>query len=196
LPSSTALYGARPTTPARCREEEPLGGCPGSRFINDKIEVERQFGQFALQHPSIDVVVLRLAPVVGPTSDNPVTRLLRTRLIPSLMGWDPLWQALHENDAAEALQRALVCPRGTYNVAAPGVMPWSSMVKQAGGRVVPMPASLLQIVTSALESVGRTSVPHPLVAYLKYSLVADAECAAAALGFLPRYSMAEALSSL
>lgn len=196
LASLTALYGARPTSPAMVGEDAPLAGCAGSRFINDKVEVERQFAAFRTANPEVATVVLRFAPLVGPTSDNPVTRWLKTRIIPTFLGHDPLWQALHENDAAEALQRAMVCPPGVYNVAADGVMPLSGVVRQAGGRILPLPAPLLRTVVSALESVGRTSVPDALLDYLQYSLVADASRAPSALGFLPRYSMAEALSSL
>jgi UDP-glucose 4-epimerase len=196
LASLTALYGARPTAAAVLTEDAPLSGCAGSRFINDKIEVERQFASFRTRHPDVATVVLRFAPLVGPTSDNPVTRWLRTRTIPTLLGYDPLWQALHENDAAEALQRALVCESGVYNVAADGVMPLSGVVRHAGGRAVPMPAPVLKGVVRALESLGRASVPDALLDYLQFSLVADASRAAAALGFLPRYSMAEAVSSL
>jgi UDP-glucose 4-epimerase len=196
LASLTALYGARPSHAAVLTEDAPLAGCAGSRFINDKIEVERQFASFRTRHPGVATVVLRFAPLVGPTSDNPVTRWLRTGTIPTLLGYDPLWQALHENDAAEALQRALVCESGVYNVAADGVMPLSGVVRHAGGRAVPMPAPVLKGVVRALESLGRASVPDALIDYLQFSLVADASRAAAALGFLPRYSMAEAVSSL
>jgi len=194
--SMTALYGARAQSPAVLTEKDPLMGCAGSRFINDKVEVERQFAAFRENNPEVETVVLRFAPLVGPTSDNPVTRWLRTGLIPTMMGYDPLWQALHENDAAEALQRALVCPPGVYNVAADGVMPLSGLIRQAGARGVPLPGPVLRTVVSALESVGRTTVPDALLDYLQYSLVADASTAPRALGFLPRYSMAEALSSL
>ncbi len=196
LASMTALYGARAQAPAILSEDGPLTGCPGSRFINDKVEVERQFAAFREANSEVETVILRFAPLVGPTSDNPVTRWLRTGLIPTMMGYDPLWQALHENDAAEALQRALVCPPGVYNVAADGVMPLSGVIRQAGARGLPLPGPVLRTVVSALESVGRTSVPDALLDYLRYSLVADASRAPAALGFLPRYSMAEALSSL
>ena len=196
LASSTALYGARPQAPAVLAEGSTLAGCPGSRFINDKVEVEKQFAQFRDRHPKISVVVLRFAHLVGPTSDNPVTRWLRTRIIPTLLGYDPLWQALHENDAAEALQRALNCPSGIYNLAAAGVMPLSNVIRSSGGHVVPMPAPVLKGIVRALEGVGKTSVPDALLDYLQYNLVADASRAAGALGFLPRYSMAEAVSSL
>jgi UDP-glucose 4-epimerase len=196
LGSMTALYGARPYAAAVLSEDAPLTGCHGSRFINDKVEVEHQVASFRKLHPEVAVVVLRFAPLVGPTSDNPLTRLLRTRTIPTLLGFDPLWQALHENDAAEALQRALVCESGIYNLAADGVMPLSGVVRQSGGRAVPMPGPVLKGVVRALESLGRASVPDALLDYFQYSLVADASRAAAALGFLPRYSMEEALSSL
>src|SRR5438067_6411672 len=35
VPSMTALYGARASNAALIREDAPLYGCPGSRFVND-----------------------------------------------------------------------------------------------------------------------------------------------------------------
>ena len=123
FPSLTALYGARPNGPALITEATLLAGCPGSRFINDKVEVENQLHAFRTAHPLMQVLVLRFAPIVGPTSDNPITRWLRTRIVPTLLGFDPLWQVLHEEDAADALHAALFTEAaGAFNVAADGVL--------------------------------------------------------------------------
>ncbi|MFY0576044.1 NAD-dependent epimerase/dehydratase family protein [Cystobacter fuscus] len=71
VPSLTALYGARASHPALLSEETPLTGCPGSRFINDKVEVEKQVRVFRERHPETRVIVLRFAPMFGPNMDNP-----------------------------------------------------------------------------------------------------------------------------
>ncbi|HSP78699.1 MAG TPA: NAD-dependent epimerase/dehydratase family protein, partial [Myxococcaceae bacterium] len=46
VPSHTAVYGARRQHPALLPEETPLSGCPGSRFVSDKVEVEKQVRTF------------------------------------------------------------------------------------------------------------------------------------------------------
>lgn len=197
LPSLTALYGARPNGPAFLSEHAALAGCDGSRFITDRVEVERQVEAFAQAHPQTHVVVLRFAPMLGSRADNPITRLLRTRLIPSVLGFDPLWQVVHEDDAADALHRALHCAgRGAFNIASPEVLPFSALVRLSGGYSLPLPGPVLRATIRLLESLGVPSVPVPLLDFLTYNWVADLARATDQLGFVPRRSATRAATSL
>ncbi|MCI0671852.1 MAG: NAD-dependent epimerase/dehydratase family protein, partial [Myxococcaceae bacterium] len=197
LPSQTALYGARRQAPALLTEDSPLEGCPGSRFITDKLEVERQVRVFAERHPSTRVLVLRMAPVVGPHQDNPVTRLLALAVVPTLMGFDPLWQALHEEDAARALHLALVVDAvGAFNVVGRGVLPLSGLIRAARRVPLPLPAAVATSALRALNMVGAAGVPVPLLDYLRFSWVADGGRAEAALGFTPEFHTRDAVASL
>ncbi len=197
FPSLTALYGARAQAPALLTEETPLFGCPGSRFISDKVEVEQQLEVFRQSHPQTRVIILRFAPIVGPTVDNPLTRWLKTRIVPTLLGFDPLWQVVHEDDAAAALHLALSTEaQGVFNVAAPGRLTLSGLVRGAGGWAIPLPRPLARAAISLLEAVGASSVPAPLLDFLTYSWVADEHRAEEELGFVPRYESKEAIASL
>lgn len=197
FPSLTALYGARPNAPALITEATLLAGCPGSRFVNDKVEVEHQLEAFRSAHPQMQVLVLRFAPIVGPTSDNPITRWLRTRVVPTLLGFDPLWQVLHEEDAADALLAALFTEAtGAFNVAAEGVLPLSAVVKLSGGFAVPLPRSLLANAMRALEALGAPTALPPLMDYLHYSWVADGSRAARDLQFSPKWQARDAIAAV
>ncbi len=197
FPSLTALYGARPNAPALMTEATHLAGCRGSRFVNDKVEVEQQLKAFTAANPQTKVVVLRFAPIVGPTSDNPITRWLKTRVVPTLLGFDPLWQVLHEDDAADALHSALRCEAsGTFNVAADGVLPLSAVVKLSGGRALPLPRQLLLRAFEALEALGAPTALPPLIDYLNYSWVTDGSRAARELQFLPRWHATDAVAAV
>lgn len=197
FPSLTALYGARPNGPALITEATVLAGCPGSRFVNDKVEVEQQLSAFSTAHPQMQVLVLRFAPIVGPTSDNPVTRWLKTRVVPTLLGFDPLWQVLHEDDAAEALHTALFSEaRGAFNVAADGVLPLSAVVKLSGGRALPLPGPVLAAAMRALEALGAPTALPPLMDYLHYSWVTDGSRAARDLQFLPKWQARDAIAAV
>ena len=133
VPSFTLVYGARPGNPVLLSEDAPLHGCPGSRFVTDRVEVERQLATFRTDHPGIGLTVLRFAPVLGPTVDNPATRYFRRPLVPTLLGFDPLWQAVHEEDARAALLAVLDTPAsGTFNVVSDDVLPLSTLVRTAG----------------------------------------------------------------
>lgn len=197
LPSMTALYGARPTSPSVLTEDAPLSGCAGSRFINDKVEVENQLKRFAKTHPDTKVLVLRFAPVVGPTANNPVTRWLGTKVIPTLLGFDPLWQVLHEEDAADALHVALTTEaEGVFNVVAEGVLPLSSLVKLSGGRVLPLPSRLVTAALTTLASYGAPTTQPSMLDFMHFSWVADGRRAQEQLPFVPRYDAVQAVSAI
>lgn len=197
VPSLTALYGARANAPFYLTEENPLAGAEGSRFIQDKVEVERQLERFQRAQRKTRVLVLRFAPMVGPRSNNPVTRLLKNRVVPTLLGFDPPWQVLHEEDAARALHLALTVGQdGVFNVVSDGLMPLSALVALSGGRVLPMPRPVLLGVIGALEAAGVSAVPPTLLDFLRFPCIADGERAARELGFVPRYTAREAAASM
>ncbi|WP_426752432.1 SDR family oxidoreductase [Myxococcus sp. Y35] len=197
VPSMTAVYGARGNNPAMLREDSPLQGCPHSRFVTDKVEVEGQVRAFRERHPDMRVLVLRFAPVLGPSVDNPATRFLRNPVVPTLLGFDPLWQGLHEEDAARALHLALRADTsGEINVVGRGVMPLSGLIQQAGARPLPLPGPLFRAALHALDAVGAGTLPVALLDYIHYSWVADGERAESALGFIPLHHVRDAAAAL
>ncbi len=197
VPSTTVVYGARPGNPILLDEDAPLHGCAGSRFVTDRVEVERQLMAFRRDHPAVGLTVFRFAPVLGPTVDNPATRYFRRPLVPTLLGFDPLWQAIHEEDARELLLRVLVSPvSGTFNAVGEDVLPLSSLIRLAGTMPLPLPPPLARAALRGLNSAGITATPSALLDYLHYSWVADGTRARIQLGFRPRFGAREAAASV
>src|SRR5438876_996424 len=59
---------------------------------------------------------------------------------PSLLGFDPLMQFLHEEDAVSALCLALVSDvRGAFNIVGEGVLPYSTVLAMLGRLPLPLP---------------------------------------------------------
>jgi UDP-glucose 4-epimerase len=197
VPSYTLVYGARPENPALLSEDAPLHGSAASRFVSDRVEVEKQVAAFRTSHPEVAVTVLRFAPVLGPSADNPATRFFRRPVAPTLLGFDPLWQALHEDDACAALLHVLDRPStGVFNVVSGDVLPLSAMVGLAGSRALPLPAPLARAILRGLNAAGVTATPPSLLDYLHYACVADGTRCRQLLDFVPRYSAREALQAL
>lgn len=197
VPSLTAVYGAQKNAPARLRETSPLMGCPSSRFISDKLEVERQIRAFRTAHPDVRITVLRFAPVLGHNIDNPATRLLQGRVVPTVLGFDPPWQAIHEDDAADALQHALHADvEGEFNVVGPGLLPFSGLVELAGGRVLPLPGPLARTALRLLSAAGLMQLPIALLDYIHYPWVADGGRSEEQLRFVPKHDVRVAAQAL
>jgi UDP-glucose 4-epimerase len=187
LKSTTAVYGATAGDPAVWTEsmspETPRHG-----FGKDAIEVEDYVRSFDRRRPDVAVTVLRLANQVGPTVDNPLTRYFELPVCPTVLGFDPRLQFLHEEDTAEVLLRATLGPAsdGTFNVAGDGVVLLSQAIRTAGKPALPIPEPLVNRVA---ELVGRSVDFSPeQVRFLQYGRVADTSAAAGQLGFLPKWT--------
>lgn len=192
--SQTLLYGASPSNPNFLSESHPLRGDPDSQFLRDKIEAEGAVQRFAQQMPGTVVTVLRVAPILGPTVNNYVTRYLGRRLVPTLMGFDPLVQFVHEVDALAAFKLAAMrdCP-GTYNIVGEGVLPLSTVIKLAGRTALPIPHPIAYAMASVAWAAQLSEAPPEFLDYLRWICVADGERAYQKLRFRPAFTTREAV---
>jgi UDP-glucose 4-epimerase len=192
--SHTWLYGAEPTNPNFLTEDHPLRARRDEPFFADRIEAEAEALRFARPGKGRVVTLLRTAPMIGPTVHNTLTRTLRRRLVPAVLGFDPLWQFVHESDAVAAFKLAVDrdCP-GVFNVAGVGVLPWSTVIKLAGRAPLLLPRSVLQGAAGAAWRLGVGGAPPALLDYLQYLCVVDGGRAQQVLGFDPAYTSREAL---
>lgn len=194
LRSTTLTYGAHPSNPNYLPETAALRGGSQSSFIADKIEAEAQTTRFAEQHPDRVVTVLRLAPLLGPTADTIATIFLRRRLCPTLLGFDPLVQVLHEDDARDALVRVLEEDHpGAFNVGGPGVVPLSRAIALSGATAMPVPSRVLRGMSHGLWTMQLGDFPPGLVPFLKYPCVADLRLMRERLRLEPTYDVVDAL---
>lgn len=185
--SDTGFYGASPRNPSVLGETTRPQGKP-SRFQRDLSEMERFIAEAATRHPNTQFSVLRFAPIFGPRIKNPISRYLTLPSVPTLMGFDPRLQFIHENDAVAALEHAADHDvAGTFNVAAPGQM-YLSRVLRLGRRIPqPLPGRLFDGAVSGLSRVN-ISVPDHLKGLLKHGRVTDTTRMTQILGFEPSFA--------
>lgn len=196
LASTTDLYGAFPTNPNFLTEGHPLRGGELSAFLHDKVDVERQCARFQQKHPKAVVTVLRPCTIVGPTIHNYKTHYLQHPIIPSVLGYDPLVQFVHESDIVRAFCLAIERPvAGAFNIVGHGVMPLSRALAMAQRIRVPVAGPLLYAIGRLLWQLDLSAVPAMHLNFLKYPCVADGERARRGLGFTAVYSTQEALLS-
>jgi UDP-glucose 4-epimerase len=192
--SQTWLYGAHPSNPNFLTEKHPLRAPRNEPYFADKVEAEEQARKFGQRSPGVVVTILRTAPILGPTVHNAVTSYLARKLVPTMMGFDPLVQFLHEVDAIAALHLALVRDvPGTFNVVGDGVLPLSTVIKLAGRIAIPIPHPLARTVAAVGWVAQLVEAPPSFLKYLRFLCVADGQRAREALGFTPAYTSREAL---
>jgi UDP-glucose 4-epimerase len=167
--SSTVVYGTSREDPAVFAEDTPPSRPPVTRIERSLTEVESYVNDFALDHPSKAVSLLRYPNVLGPDITTSLTRALDLPAVPSILGFDPLLQFVHEDDVVRSLRFAMDHElRGTFNVAGDGLLPWSEIVALAGKRRWPLPPIGTAEVAGALKAAGIVHLTPELLAMLRY----------------------------
>jgi UDP-glucose 4-epimerase len=196
LMSSTAVYGADSKNPAYLTEEASLAGSRDYGSIRDLIEIEAFCNGFRRQFPQKTLTILRFPNIVGPTVDSPMTKFLSEPLSPSLLGFDPMMQLIHEADVVNALAHIVQTDyAGVYNVAADDLMPLSKVMGLAGKKRVPVFHLFAywgysMIGGSGLRLLKRLPIE---LDYIRYRWVGDLQKMREELEFSPSFSAEDAL---
>ncbi|MDX9999797.1 MAG: NAD-dependent epimerase/dehydratase family protein [Polyangia bacterium] len=197
--SQGMCYGANPNNPAYLREDHPLEAAsgPNDTFFADKIDAEHQVRQFAQERPEVTVTVLRMAPVLSAQSSNVISRMLTSRTIPVLLGYDPLMQFLHPSDASSALKQVIDHEHpGVFNIASNGVLPLRTVIGLLGRLPLPVPASVASRLGHFLWMGQVVDVPPSFLSFLRYPCVLDTDKARFELGFEPEHDIHGILAEL
>jgi UDP-glucose 4-epimerase len=194
--SSANVYGPQADNAQFLTENAPLLG--GARFsgIRDLIEVDMLAQGFFWKHPETETVILRPVHILGAVH-NAASNFLRLPTIPTLMGFDPMVQVVHEADVVRAIHCALVpAKRGIYNVAGPEPLPLSHVVRLLDKSSVPVPYTFGKAVLKRLWSFRLTTFPVPELDHIRYVCMVDDRKAREELGYALRTSIAETVRSV
>ena len=190
--SSTVLYGCSPDDPIWFTEETPRSR-PARRPVERSVEaVESYVRDFAVDNPHINVSLLRFSNVIGEDIETPLTRALRLPVVPSVFGFDPRFQFVHEEDVIRAMIFALANQLpGVYNVAGDGLLPWSEVAAICGKRTAPIPPIATSLFTGPMRLAG-VDLPEEYLNLLRYGRGVDNRRLKDA-GFEYRYTSAQAI---
>jgi UDP-glucose 4-epimerase len=195
LKSSAAFYGASHRDPALFTENMTAKRLPGSGYAKDVTEVESYTRGFARRRPDVEVTTLRFANVIGPTITAAMTGYFRLPVIPTVLGFNPRLQFLHETDALDVLEHATLADvPGTYNVAGDGVITLAQAVRRLGRPSLPLPGFALPAFGSALRQTGVADFSPEQVAFLTFGRGVDTTRMRSMLGFEPRFTTDEAFA--
>jgi UDP-glucose 4-epimerase len=194
--SSAKVYGSSSRDPAMFTEGMAPKRLPRSGFAKDSVEVEGYVRGFARRRPDVQVATLRCANLIGPTIETTLTRYFELPVIPTVLGFDPRLQFLHEDDALAALRIATVSDvDGTYNVAGGGVLMLSQAIRRLGRPSVALPAPALSALGSVFPRARSAELTPEQTEYLTFGRGLDTTAAREALGFEPAHTTASAFGS-
>lgn len=192
--STTAVYGSEPEDPAFFTEEMSRRSTPKTPFCRDAIEVETYARDFGRRRPDVCLTILRFATILGHTVNNPFSQYLAQPVVPTLLGFDPRFQFIHEEDAAEVLYRAVIEDHpGIYNVAADGNVPLSQVIRRAGKVQLPILPPAVWLAERILQLAPGVNIPPALVREIAYGRVADNSRLKEEFGIEPKYTCLDAV---
>ena len=171
--SSTLVYGASPKDPVWFSEEARRTEPPRSMVERSLLEVEGYVRDFAVDNPHVTVAMLRFSNVLGPDITTPLAKALELPVVPSMFGFDPRFQFVHEADVIRAILFVLENEvQGIYNVAGDGLLPWSEVAAICGRRTVPLPPIGTSLLTGPLRRLG-VELPPELLDLLRHGRGVD-----------------------
>ena len=172
--SSSYVYGALPDNPYYVDEEYALNVSRTYPEVRDLAEVDTLCTAFLWRHPEIATTILRPVSIARPHVHSSMAQYLRQRYVPTIMGFDPMMQFIHEEDVAEAVALALQSgTHGVFNVVGPGAVPLSVAIHQTGGTALPIPEPLARLVFGQLFNLGLYHVPPGAIDFVKYPCTLD-----------------------
>ena len=195
--SSTYVYGAFPENPYYMDEDAPLSASRSYPEIRDLVEVDTLASTFLWRYPQIRASVLRPVNVLGYYVHSMIAHYLRQKHVPTVMGFDPMMQFIHEEDVAEAIALALEHHlQGVFNVVGPGQVPLRTAIRATGRTPLPIPEPLLRRGFDRLFRWHLSPYPPAAIEYLKYPITVDGSRFAETTNFLPVHDLSETLRSI
>ncbi len=154
--SSAHYYGCEQDDPAFFTEGMRRPRAPRTRLESDIVEAEKAVDGFAQRNPEVTVTVLRFCNALGPDLRTTHTRLFDLPAVPSILGFDPRYQFIHEDDLVGVLRFAVERDLpGVYNAAGDGVLALSEVASLLGKPPAPiLPPWGSSLAAAALRPLG------------------------------------------
>jgi UDP-glucose 4-epimerase len=196
LLSSANVYGPRPDNPQLIREDAPLLGAGPFSDIRDLVELDMLVNAFFWRNPSTDTVILRPAHILG-TVKNAPSNYLRLDVVPTLLGFDPMIQVVHQRDVLHAIDLALAPGvRGIFNIGGPEPISLTKAITVLQRRIVAVPHSLAKAAVKNLFRFKLTSFPAPELDFIRYVCMVDDTKARSELGYAPAHNVEATLRAV
>jgi UDP-glucose 4-epimerase len=183
------IYGAAPDAPLYRTEDEPPLAVTTFPELADLVAADLYAGSALWRWPELKTAVLRLVYILGPTRRGTLANFLEGKRAPMILGFDPLYHFMHDEDAVEAIIRTVDHQlSGVFNVAGPPPVPLSVLARGTGRQAIPIPEPLFRY------TVGRFGLPYlpPGAAlHIKHPIVVDNTAFRNATGFQYQYDAHE-----
>jgi len=194
--SSADYYGCEPDDPAFFTEDVVRLHPPRTAIERDIVLAEELVADFAARNRHASVTVLRVAHGIGVDERTSQLALLSLPIVPTILGFDPRCQFIHEDDVVGVLEHAVRYDiPGVFNAAADGVLALSEVISLLGKPMLPiLPPWGTSFAAAQLRRTG-LRVPVEMLRQLRFGRGLDNRRLKVA-GYSYRYTTREAVLRL
>ena len=195
--SSAYVYGALPENPMYLDVDSPLNVARNFPDIRDLAEVEGLVSSFLWRYPEISTSILRPVNTLGYYVHSSIGSYLGLDIVPTVTGFNPMLQFIHEEDVCEALALAIEKQlRGVFNVAGPGAVPLKTAIHEIERRRISVPEPLAHLIIRELFRFRVYDFPPAAMDFIKYPCTVDGSRFVKATGFKPLFSLRDIFASV
>lgn len=187
------FYGAAADAPLYHVESDPPLAVSTFPELADLIAADLFAASALWRWPEMSTVVLRTVYTLGPSLTGTLATFIRPKRVPTVLGFDPLFQFMHEDDCARAIADVVGKGlRGVFNIAGPQPVPLSSLLALAGRTNVRVPEPIVSVL---LGRFGFPALPPGALNHIKYPVVVDDAAFRKATSFAPEFDEAQAVGA-
>jgi UDP-glucose 4-epimerase len=180
------------------KETHPVRKTPHFQYAIDKIEVEKLARKILNSRKGRNLILTTLRPcaIMGPDARNYIVSYMSHKIVPTLMGYDPLVQFVHIEDIREVCSIFLESDvPGIFNVVGSGAVTLSSLIQAQGKIGLPVYHALAYPLTDLFWYFRIIKSTSASLEFVRFSNLASNEKLKKTTGFSPRYSSKEAFQS-
>jgi UDP-glucose 4-epimerase len=196
LLSSANVYGPRADNPQFLNEDAPLLGAGAFSDIRDLVGLDMCAQSYLWRYPNVEAVILRPSHILG-TVQNAPSNYLRLKVVPTLLGFDPMMQVVHQDDVVRALCLALrPGVRGIFNIGGPPPVSLSRALALLDRSTVGVPHGVARAAMDRLFRWRVTSFPAPELDFIRYVCMVDDARARETFGYRPTFDLLHTLRAV
>jgi UDP-glucose 4-epimerase len=167
--SSAHYYGCERDDPSFFTEEMQRPHPPRTQLESDIVEADDAVHGFAVRNPDVTVTTLRFCNGLGPDLRTTHTALLSLPAVPGILGFDPRYQFIHEDDIVGVLRHAVLQELpGVYNAAPDGVLVLSEIASLLGKPYLPLLPPFGTALASRVVGVTGLKIPQEVRQQLRF----------------------------
>ncbi len=195
--SSADIYGPSPDNPLFIPEGHQLYGSKNIPILRDLVETDLLVQSYFWKAPSMLTTILRPCHIVGMNISNGIMQYIRSRIVPTIAGFNPMIQIMHIQDVFRAIELIMRHrERGIFNLSVQDQIPLLTVLKESGINHFPIMPPFEKLIFKGLFLSGLTSLHPEQVDFLKYPCMVDDSRIKERLHFSPLYKISDVIREI